>query len=277
MAQEKHEMTFLQHLEELRWVIIKSVLAIVIVATAAFFLKHLLFDIILLSPRTPEFISNVLICKFGNWFEHTKTGLWLHIQNICINQHPLPLQNITMGGQFNMHVWVSMVAGFIFAFPYIFYQFWSFIAPAFHEKERKKVGGAVFYSSALFLLGIAFGYFILLPFSIDFLTTYAVSDQIENKINFVSYISNITTVTLACGLVFELPVAVYFLTKIGILTPAFMKKYWRHAVIVILIVAAIITPPDVVSQTLVALPLFLLYWVSILISASVVRKQQKKS
>ena len=277
MAQEKHEMTFLQHLEELRWVIIKSAIAVIVVATAAFILKHILFDIILLSPRTPGFISNVIICKLGTWFQNSWLGLLLHIEDLCINQHPKPLQNITMGGQFNMHVWVSLVAGFIFAFPYIFHQFWSFVAPALHEKERKKINGAVFYSSALFLLGIAFGYFILLPFSIDFLTTYAVSDEIENKINFVSYISNITTVTLACGLVFELPVVVYFLTKIGVMTPEFMKKYWRHAVIAILIVAAIITPPDVVSQLLVALPLFLLYWVSILISTAVVRKQQKKS
>ena len=277
MDQEKQEMTFLQHLEELRWVIIKSLFSVIIVASVAFCLKHIIFDIILLSPRNPNFVSNVIICKFGNWFQHTWIGLLLHIESICINQHPMPLQNITMGGQFNMHVWVSLVAGFIFAFPYIFYQFWNFVAPALHEKERQKVNGAVFYSSALFLLGVAFGYFILLPFSIDFLTTYAVSDQIENKINFVSYISNITTVTLACGLVFELPVAVYFLTRIGVLTPVFMKKYWRHSVIVILIVAAIITPPDVVSQILVALPLFLLYWVSILISASVVRRQQKKS
>ena len=267
MANDKQELTFLQHLEELRWVLIKSIIAVIVGATAAFFLKNIIFDYVLLSPRMPNFISNRIICHIGQL---------MNSPDICINQHPMPLQNITMGGQFNMHVWVSLVAGFIISFPYIFYQIWSFISPAFRETERKNANGAVFFSSFLFLLGVGFGYFILLPFSIDFLTTYAVSDQIENKINFVSYISNITTVTLACGLVFELPIVVYFLTKIGMLTPAFMKKYWRHSVIVILIIAAIITPPDVVSQTLVALPLFLLYWVSILISAAVVRKQQKK-
>jgi sec-independent protein translocase protein TatC len=182
-----------------------------------------------------------------------------------------------MGGQFNMHIWVSIVAGLIVAFPYVFYQFWSFITPALHSNEKKYANGAVLYSSGLFLLGVLFGFFVLLPFSIDFLTTYSVSDQIENKINFSSYISNITTVTLACGLVFELPIVVFFLTKIGILTPAFMTKYWRHAVVLILIIAAIITPPDVISQMLVSLPLFLLYWVSILISKAVIKKQKRKT
>jgi sec-independent protein translocase protein TatC len=276
MGNDKQELTFLQHLEELRWVLIRSIVAIIIGAVAAFLLKNIIFDYVLLSPRNPDFISNKLINQFGEWFHLTKIGHWLNMDNFSINQHPMPLQNITMGGQFNMHVWVSLVAGFIIAFPYVIYQFWSFISPAFRETEKKNANGAVFFSSFLFLLGVAFGYFILLPFSIDFLTTYAVSDQIENKINFVSYISNITTVTLACGLVFELPIVVYFLTRIGVLTPTFMKKYWRHSVIIILIISAIITPPDVVSQTLVALPLFLLYWISILISAAVVRKQQKK-
>jgi sec-independent protein translocase protein TatC len=260
------EMSFLQHLEELRWVIIRSLLAIIVAASLAFIFKKFLFDNILLAPRNPDFISNKLLCKLS---------MALHSDNLCINQHPLPLQNITMGGQFNMHIWVSIIGGLMVAFPYIFYQFWSFISPALRPKEKKYARGAVFFSSFLFFLGILFGYFILLPFSIDFLTTYAVSDQIENKINFVSYISNITTVTLACGLVFEMPIVVYFLSSIGILTPAFMKKYWRHAFIVILIIAAIITPPDVVSQALVSIPLFLLYWVSIIISARVTANKNK--
>lgn len=264
----KEEMTFLEHLEELRWVVIRSLIAICTTATIAFFFKHFIFETILLIPRNPDFISNKLICKISQI---------LNAPELCINQHPMPLQNITMGGQFNVHIWVSVVTGLILAFPYIFYQFWKFVTPALHENELHYAKGAVFYSSALFLTGILFGYFILLPFSIDFLTTYSVSSMVENRINFVSYISNITTVTLACGLVFELPVVVYFLTRIGLLTPAFLKKYWRHAVVIILIIAAIITPPDVVSQTLVALPLILLYWVSILISHTVIHKQKKKT
>jgi sec-independent protein translocase protein TatC len=269
MSTEKEpqrEMSFLEHLEELRWVLIRSILAIVIAGSLAFIFKNIVFENILLAPRSPDFISNRILCKISTI---------LHSEGLCINQHPLPLQNITMGGQFNMHIWVSIVAGLILAFPYIFYQIWSFISPALRPTEKKHARGAVFFSSLLFIIGVLFGFFILLPFSIDFLTTYSVSDQIENKINFVSYISNITTVTLACGLVFELPIVVYFLSSIGILTPVFMKKYWRHAFIVILIIAAIITPPDIVSQTLVSLPLFLLYWVSILISARVTARQKK--
>ncbi len=263
----KEDMTFLQHLEELRWVIIRSLLAICVAASITFFFKQVVFDYVLLAPRSPNFISNKLICKISRV---------LNTPDLCINQHPMPLQNITMGGQFNVHIWVSIAAGLILAFPYVFSQFWGFITPALHEKERGYAKGSVFYSSLLFIAGILFGYFILLPFSIDFLTTYNVSAQIENRINFTSYISNITSVTLACGLVFELPIVVYFLTKIGLLTPAFMIKYWRHATIVILIVAAIITPPDVVSQTLVALPLIMLYWLSIIISKAVIRKQKRK-
>jgi sec-independent protein translocase protein TatC len=271
---ENGEMTFLEHLEELRWVIIRSLLGICAAATITFFFKQFIFEKILLAPRNPEFISNRIICQLGLYMKHLLEK-YFTFPDVCINQHPMPLQNITMGGQFNMHIWVAIVAGLILAFPYVFYQFWSFINPALHRKEQHYARGAVFYSSSLFILGVLFGYYVLLPFSIDFLTTYSVSNEIENKINFVSYISNITTVALACGLVFELPIVVYFLTKIGLLTPTFMYKYWRHAVIVILIIAAIITPPDIISQTLVSIPLILLYFGSILISKAVVRRKEK--
>jgi sec-independent protein translocase protein TatC len=269
------EMTFLQHLEELRWVIVRSLIGICATAIIAFCFKEFIFNKILLAPRSPEFISNKVICRLGLYAKHALDRFFT-FPDVCINQHPMPLQNITMGGQFNMHVWVSIVAGVIVGFPYVFYQFWSFINPALHSKEKHYARGAVFYSSALFITGVLFGYYVLLPFSIDFLTTYSVSNEIENKINFVSYISNITTITLECGLVFELPIVVYFLTRIGILTPAFMSKYWRHAVIVVLIIAAIITPPDVISQTLVAIPLILLYFGSILISKAVVRSKDRQ-
>ncbi len=267
MADSAKEMTFLEHLEELRWVIIRSLVAIVLVASVVFWQKKFIFDKILLIPREPNFITNRLLCQVGER---------LSLSTLCINQHPVELQNITMGGQFNMHLWVSLVAGFILAFPFVFYQFWNFISPALLPNERRFARGVVFYSSSLFLLGVLFGYFILLPFSIDFLTNYTVSDTIKNTINFVSYISNITMVVLACGIAFELPIVVYFLSSVGLLTPRFMRKYWRHAVVIILIISAIITPPDMVSQILVSFPLLLLYWVSILISVAVQRKREKK-
>jgi sec-independent protein translocase protein TatC len=265
---DEEEMTFLEHLEVLRWVIIRSLIAIALAGVIMFLFKDIVFKYVLLSPRQPDFVTNRILCRLGNS---------LGFKGLCINQSPAILQNITMGGQFNMHIWVSLVGGFILAFPYVFYQFWTFISPALLPKERRYSRGAIFYSSILFLIGILFGYFILLPFSIDFLTNYSVSDTIVNNINFISYITNITTVVLACGLVFELPIVVYFLSAIGILTPKFLRKYWRHATVIILIIAAIITPPDVISQILVSLPLFLLYWVSILISASVEKKRERQN
>jgi len=263
----KDEMSFLEHLEELRWVIIKSLFAIVVGGTIAFFFRQFIFDNIILIPRTPEFITNKILCKIG---------AMINSQGLCINQNPVELQNITMGGQFNMHIRVAIISGFIISFPYIFYQFWNFVAPALKPNERKYARSAIIYSSLLFIIGILFGYFILLPFSIDFLTSYSVSEQIENKINFVSYVTNITSVVLACGIIFELPIVVYFLASVGILTSEIMKKYWKHAIVIILVIAAIITPPDVVSQVLVSLPLFLLYLASILIAKKIEIKRIKE-
>jgi sec-independent protein translocase protein TatC len=266
MAQTvKPEMSFLQHLEELRWVIIRSLVAIVIGATVAFCLRHVVFDIILLAPRTPEFPTNRLLCHLAGVF---------HQSTLCINQQPFQLISITMAGQLNTHVFVSLIAGLIVAFPYVFYQFWGFVAPALHENERMHARGAIFSCSVLFLIGILFGYYIILPFSVHFLGTYQVSSQVINQINITSYISNVSSVVLASGLVFELPVVVYFLARIGILTASFMRKYRRHAIIVILIIGAIITPPDVLSQILVSIPLYALYEASIFIAARIEKKRK---
>jgi sec-independent protein translocase protein TatC len=169
---------------------------------------------------------------------------------------------------------ISFILGLILAFPYIFYEFWKFVAPALYPKERKVARGTVFATAFLFLLGVIFGYYILIPLSIHFLNTYIVSTQVLNQINLASYISTISMLALASGIVFELPMLMYFLTKIGIITPSFLRKYRRHSIVVIFIIAAIITPPDVFSQTLVALPLLLLYEVGIFISAAVYKKKQ---
>jgi Twin arginine targeting (Tat) protein translocase TatC len=257
-------MTFLEHLEELRWHIIRSALAIVVFATLAFVYSRYIFDYILLTPKNPDFISNRLLCKLG--------GL-LHTSSLCINSKPLKLINIDMSGQFSTDMMVSTIAGLIVASPFVIREFWSFIAPALHSNERNHARGAVFAISSLFLLGILFGYYMIVPFSVHFLGSYAVSSQIENQINLTSYFSTIASVTLASGLIFELPILAYFLSKIGIMSPQFMRKYRRHAIIVILVVAAVITPPDVFSQILVSIPLILLYEVSIVISAVVTRRR----
>jgi sec-independent protein translocase protein TatC len=268
MAKKKNEeMSFLDHLEELRWRLIRSVLAIFVAAIMAVIFKNIIFDHIILAPKSPAFWTNRMFCELGQF---------VNTPGLCINQVPLEIISMKMAGQFNMHIWVSLIFGLIIAFPYVFYEVWSFIAPALKSKERKYANGAVFFSSLLFLTGVVFGYFMIVPLTVNFLGSYSVSAEVSNKINLISYISTITSVVIASGAVFELPIVVYFLTKIGLVTPEFLKKYRRHSIVGIFILAAIITPPDVFSQTLVAIPLILLYEVSIFISRRVVMQRKRR-
>ena len=259
------EMTFLQHLAELRWHIIRSLVAIVIGAIVAFMFKDIIFDHIILAPNNPDFITNRLLCRLADM---------VNVPLLCINQNPVELISIKLTGQFTTHITISLVAGLILAFPYVFREFWSFFRPALYEKERKYARGAVTMASLLFLAGIIFGYFIIAPLSINFLGTYRVSDLVTNQINITSYIGSVTSVALASGITFELPIVVFFLARIGVLTPEFMRKYRRHAIVVVLVVAAVITPPDVFSLILVSIPLLILYEVSIFLAARVVRQRE---
>lgn len=259
------EMTFIEHLEELRWVILHSVIAIVACMCIAFCFKSFLFDTVILGPTKPDFWTNHLLCEFGQ-----RIG-----KNLCINSEKFNIISIQMAGQLTVHFAVAIVAGIIMAVPYIVYQIWTFLRPALYENEKKSSRGAVLIISFLFILGVLFGYYFLSPLSIHFLTSYNISDDVVNQINIRSYISTISGVCLACGVMFELPILAFFLTKIGILTPEFMIKYRRHAIVVIVILSAFITPPDVFSQCLVALPVLLLYEISIKISQSIVKKRQK--
>jgi sec-independent protein translocase protein TatC len=263
----ENEMSFLEHLEVLRWHLIRALLAIMVVAIVAFIFKDIVFNKIILAPKMPEFITNRLLCKFGRA---------INILKLCINSKPLEVISIKMAGQFSMHIMVSLVAGFVVAFPYVFFEFWRFIVPALYSKEKQHARGAVFYSSMLFIIGILFGYFIIVPLSVHFLGSYSVSDQVTNQINLISYVSTIASVVLAAGIVFELPILMYFLTKAGLVTPQFLKKYRRHSLIVILAMAAIITPPDIFSMILVSLPLVLLYEAGITISKRIVRKKAQR-
>lgn len=268
------EMSFLEHLEELRWHIIRSLVAIIAFMIVAFAFKSLLFDTILIAPSRPDFISNRLLCEFGHFLNEKAI-----IENrdiLCINNNEFQLISIKMSGQITTHIIVALVAGLILAFPFVIREFWSFFRPALHSNEAKHARGAVLASTLLFFAGILFGYFVLAPLSIHFLTSYQVSPNVLNQINIRSYIGTLTSVCFATGVVFELPIIAFFLTKIGVITPSFMRKYRKHAIVVIFIMAAIITPPDVFSQTLVAIPLLILYEVSIFISAGVMRSKQKK-
>ena len=261
------EMSFLEHLEELRWHIIRSVIAIFIFMVVAFIFKSFIFDHIILAPKNPAFFTNRMLCSLGER---------LHTTALCINSKPLNLININMSGQLTTHFAVAMVAGVILAFPVILWEFWQFFKPALKPNEAKYAKGTVMAASLLFFIGILFGYFMLSPLSLHFLSTYEISPEVNNQINIRSYISTLTSVCLATGLVFELPIIAFFATKVGLVTPTFMRKYRRHAIVVIFIIAAIITPPDVFSQTLVAIPLLLLYEVSIFISARVMKQKDKE-
>lgn len=268
------EMSFLEHLEELRWHIIRSIVAILTMMIVAFIFKNVLFNDIVLAPKNPDFITNRLLCEFGHFLTP-----YFHFKNpdiLCINTQHVNLISIKMSGQLTTHITVAMVAGLILAFPYVIYEFWKFFKPALHSNEAQHARGAVLASSLLFFTGVLFGYFLLAPLSIYFLTSYQISPDVVNQINVRSFIGTLTSICLATGLVFELPIIAFFLTKIGIITPTFMRKYRKHAIVVIFIVSAIITPPDVFSQTLVAIPLLLLYEVSIAVSARVLKKKEKQ-
>lgn len=259
------EMSFLEHLEELRWHIVRSAAAIMLFAIIAFVMKQFVFDTIILRPRLPEFWTNRMFAKLGDL---------VGSDAVKINQVPLKMQSIKIAGQFSTHIMVSIIAGFIIASPVVFYEFWRFIRPALYETERKYASGAVFFTSILFLMGVLFGYFLIVPLSIHFLGTYQVSPEVENTINLRSYIGSVTSISLAAGVVFLIPIFSYFLSKVGILTPQFMKTYRRHAYVLMLLLSAIITPPDIFSQVLVCFPLVFLYEIGIFISRRVVKKRE---
>lgn len=262
-----NEMSFLDHLEDLRWHLIRITLSIVIAGTVAFIFSRWIFDVIIFGPKSMDFPTYKYLCKLSTFLNVDST--------FCADAFPFTIQSRTMGGQFSADIWTSIFAGFIIAFPYIIYQLWSFISPGLLENERKSSRGFIIVSSLLFFLGVLFGYYVITPLSINFLGTYSVSSEITNQFDISSYISLVRSSSIAAGLVFELPIIIYFLTKIGIVTPQVLKKYRKYALVIILIISAVITPPDVASQVIVAIPILILYQVSIYISAIVVRNQKR--
>jgi len=263
----KKEMSFLDHLEELRWHLVRAFVSIFVFAILAFIFKEFVFDEVILAPSKPDFFTNRFLCELADKF---------HIPALCINQVPLTLQNINMSGQFTTHIWVSFIAGVIVAFPYIFWEFWSFIKPALYPEELKYSRGAIFFSSVLFMIGILFAYYLICPLSVQFLGNYQVSKQVENIVNLGSYISTITSIVLAGGIIFELPIVIFFLARVGLVTSDFLRRYRRHAIVVALLLAAIITPPDIVSQILVCLPLIILYEAGIIIAKQIEKGREKE-
>ena len=273
---KENEMSFLEHLEELRWHIIRSVAAVFILMIVAFIFGNFIFDKIILAPRNSDFVTARALCNIGGMLsEYIK---YINPDIICINQRPANLININMAGQLTTHFKIAIFAGLILAFPVILWEFWRFFEPALKPNEKRYTQGVVLVSSLLFFMGVLFGYYALAPISVHFLTTYELSGSggVVNQIDIKSYISTITTISFATGLIFELPIIAFFLTKIGVLTPKFMRTYRRHAIVLTLILSALITPPDIFSQILVAIPLLILYEISIFISARIVSKREKE-
>lgn len=266
-AKSENEMSFLEHLEELRWHIVRSVASIFVIAIMAFIYNDIIFDVVILAPKNPQFFTNRLLCQLGQL---------VNINALCINTHPFEIINIRMAGQFTTHIAVSLIAGVILAFPYIFWEFWRFFRPALYSSEKKHTRGAVFFSSLLFVSGVLFGYYVIVPLSVHFLGSYNVSAEVNNQINLRSYIGTVSSITLASGIIFQLPILSFFLTKIGLVDPHFLKKYRKHSLLIILALSAIITPPDIFSQILVCLPLIFLYEVGIIISRRVIAKEKER-
>ena len=266
------EMSFLQHLEELRWHLVRSAVVVMLLAITAFCMNNFVFDTVIFGPLRQDFISYRALCALGY-----KLGAG---DVMCMVVKHQTLQTLSASEQFFNHMWIALLSGLIVGFPYVLWEVWRFISPALKDREIKPVRLFIFIASVLFLIGIAFGYFLLFPMSYNFLINYQVSDSgiVQTNNTFDDYISLISTMTFVSGIIFEMPVLVYFLSRMTLLTPQFMRKYRKHAVIVILIAAAVITPsPDVTSQMVVAIPMYLLYEISVLVSASVVRRQQQES
>ena len=258
---DEAEMSFLDHLEALRWHLVRSVVALLSFAIILFIAKDFT-SFVLNWPRLKDFPTYQMFCSLS--------------EVTCFHPPEFTLDIKTPTEAFLTHIRVSVIFGLILAFPYLFWEIWRFIKPALHKNELKAARGIVFSCSSLFLSGVAFGYFVICPFALTFLANYQFMEGVEFEPNLSDYVSSIITFTLPTGIVFQMPVAVYFLSKIGLVTPEFLKSYRRHAIIVILLLAAIVTPPDVVTQFLIGIPLFGLYEVSIIISRRVIKNAAAK-
>jgi sec-independent protein translocase protein TatC len=261
------EMSFIEHLEELRWHVIRALGATIIFTIAAFIFAPWIFQNIIFAPARVDFPTFQWLCKLGDF---------IGSEGLCVKDIPFKVQSRNMTGQFTMHIMSSFIIGLVVAFPYVVWEIWRFIKPGLQKKERKYSRGAVGAVSVLFFMGVTFGYYVIAPWMVYFLANYSISDMIVNEFDITSYVSTVVLLVLGSGLLFQLPVVIYFLTKIGIVTPEFLRKYRKHSIVIILIVAAIVTPPDPLSQMLITIPLYLLFEISILISSSVAKRKARE-
>ncbi len=254
-------MSFLEHLEELRWRLVKSAIAIVAFATVMWIYKGWILDKLFLSMRFTNFPTFKLMC---NWFD------------VCVESIKIEMQSTSMAGQFSYAIMMSIMGGIVLAFPFIFYQLWSFVKPGLKQNEKGAAKGIVFWVSLLFFIGIMFGYFIVAPLCVQFFGNFQISTAVKNDFTIDSYMGMVLSTVFYTGLLFLLPVVTYIFTKLGVITPEYLIKYRKHAIVGILILAAFITPPDLISQVIVGVPIILLYEIGILVSKRVQRRKKKQ-
>ena len=289
MAKEKKkssdtEMTFFEHLEDLRPHLVRGVFAFLVIAIIAFIFKGFIVDTLLFAPQTPDFPTNRWLCNMGyrlndmvGWCGRLFGAEWsMDPTVLCINQHYFTAVNNTVVGQFNLHIKVAMVTALVLGIPYFLGEIWQFVKPALTVGERKGTRMFVLYVSLCFFGGLLFGYYIVTPISLQFFMNYSASENITNLITISSYFSHVISISLGIGLVFQLPLLIYFLTRIGFVSPVFLRRYRKHAVVVLAVVSAVITPPDLFTLVLVLVPLYALYELSIFLSARTYRKYHKE-
>ena len=267
----KAEMSFIDHLEELRWHIVRSAIALVIASIIIFVFIDWIFDHIIYAPAREDFITYHGLCNLGHR---------LHLGNaLCMPPVKIPLLINTVGGTFTSAIDICFMGGLIIALPYLLWEIWRFIKPALSPKELKYARGSIGWISLCFFIGAAFGYYLLAPFTFNFLASFKLGNLgVQTYLpSLEDYIDTLVNIMLGCGLAFELPIMAFVLAKIGLITPAYLKNYRKYAYVLILIVAAVITPsPDWTSQTIVAVPLILLYEISIFIVIKVEKDKIKE-
>jgi len=257
---EDQPMSFLDHLEELRWRLLRSAIAIIIFATVIWTYQKEIMEQIFLNMVSPDFITFKLLCQY---------------LGVCVEKINVDFQSTTLSGQFSYALMMSIMGGVVLAFPFIFYQLWAFVKPGLKGNEKQIARGIVFYVSVLFFIGILFGYFVVAPLSVQFFGTFQITPEIKTDVTIASYMSTILSTVFYTGLFFLFPIVTFLLVKIGLFTPDFLIKYRKHAIVVILILAAIITPPDVISQVIVTIPIYLLFELSILVAKRVAKNENK--
>lgn len=265
---EEREMSFLEHLEELRWHVVRSLSVLMVLTVTAFFFIQRIYDEIIFAPTRTTFPTFQWLCKLGQVM-HSE-------ESLCIKDLHMKIINRTMMGQFTMALVSSFIAAMIVAFPYLVWEIWRFIKPGLHITEKRYSRGAVAAISFMFLTGAAFGYFIMSPLAVYFFSNFQLSSTIDNEFDVSSYVTTIISLILGSGILFQLPIVVYFLSQVGIVTPALLRQFRKHAIVVILVVGAVVTPPDPLSQVLISVPLYFLYEFSIFISGYVARKKAKQ-